>query len=197
MRRPPATSCCGRRQRWVCGSRSTWSTAPSARRRSRRSVRPCTNTPTPASRSRPRCAAHRTDLGVVHRRQAAHPAGQGRVPGADREGTAGAAGDHRPVPATSPTGRWRTCRTRRSAPTTTRASTMSRARPTGSGSVVATSSSRCSTACGATLQRRLADEGYRIRIYLPYGTQWYPYLMRRMAERPANLLLFVRSLISG
>jgi proline dehydrogenase len=47
------------------------------------------------------------------------------------------------------------------------------------------------------VQRRLADEGYRIRIYLPYGTEWYPYLMRRMAERPANLLLFLRSLISG
>jgi proline dehydrogenase len=47
------------------------------------------------------------------------------------------------------------------------------------------------------VQRRLADEGYRIRIYLPYGTRWYPYLMRRMAERPANLLLFLRSLISG
>jgi proline dehydrogenase len=47
------------------------------------------------------------------------------------------------------------------------------------------------------VQQRLADEGYRIRIYLPYGTQWYPYLMRRMAERPANLLLFLRSLISG
>jgi proline dehydrogenase len=47
------------------------------------------------------------------------------------------------------------------------------------------------------VQRQLADEGYRIRIYLPYGTQWYPYLMRRMAERPANLLLFLRSLISG
>ncbi len=47
------------------------------------------------------------------------------------------------------------------------------------------------------VQRRLADEGYRIRIYVPYGTQWYPYLMRRMAERPANLLVFLRSLISG
>ena len=47
------------------------------------------------------------------------------------------------------------------------------------------------------VQRRLADEGYRIRIYVPYGTEWYPYLMRRMAERPANLLLFLRSLISG
>jgi proline dehydrogenase len=47
------------------------------------------------------------------------------------------------------------------------------------------------------VQRTLAEEGYRIRIYLPYGTQWYPYLMRRMAERPANLLLFLRSLASG
>ena len=47
------------------------------------------------------------------------------------------------------------------------------------------------------LQRTLADEGYRIRIYVPYGTQWYPYLMRRMAERPANLAFFLRSLIGG
>ena len=47
------------------------------------------------------------------------------------------------------------------------------------------------------VQRRLAEEGYRIRIYLPYGTQWYPYLMRRMAERPANLIFFLRSLIGG
>jgi proline dehydrogenase len=47
------------------------------------------------------------------------------------------------------------------------------------------------------LQRKLADEGYRIRVYLPYGTDWYPYLMRRMAERPANLLFFLRSLVSG
>ncbi len=47
------------------------------------------------------------------------------------------------------------------------------------------------------LQRQLADEGYRIRIYVPYGTEWYPYLMRRMAERPANLIFFLRSLIGG
>lgn len=47
------------------------------------------------------------------------------------------------------------------------------------------------------VQQKLADEGYRIRVYLPYGTQWYPYLMRRMAERPANLAIFLRSLISG
>ena len=47
------------------------------------------------------------------------------------------------------------------------------------------------------VQRKLADDGYRIRIYVPYGTQWYPYLMRRMAERPANLIFFLRSLIGG
>ena len=45
------------------------------------------------------------------------------------------------------------------------------------------------------LQDRLLREGYRIRIYVPYGTEWYPYLMRRLAERPANLLFIVRSLI--
>lgn len=44
------------------------------------------------------------------------------------------------------------------------------------------------------LQDQLIREGYRVRIYLPYGTQWYPYLTRRMAEKPANLLLFLRSL---
>ena len=37
------------------------------------------------------------------------------------------------------------------------------------------------------LQEQLAREGYRIRVYVPFGTQWYPYLMRRLAERPANL----------
>ncbi len=45
------------------------------------------------------------------------------------------------------------------------------------------------------LQDRLLRDGYRIRIYVPYGTEWYPYLMRRLAERPANLLFIVRSLI--
>jgi proline dehydrogenase len=37
------------------------------------------------------------------------------------------------------------------------------------------------------LQEGLARDGYRIRVYVPFGTQWYPYLMRRLAERPANL----------
>jgi len=45
------------------------------------------------------------------------------------------------------------------------------------------------------LQDRLLREGYRVRIYVPYGTEWYPYLMRRLAERPANLLFLVRSVI--
>jgi proline dehydrogenase len=37
------------------------------------------------------------------------------------------------------------------------------------------------------LQERLVREGYRMRVYVPFGTQWYPYLMRRLAERPANI----------
>jgi proline dehydrogenase len=37
------------------------------------------------------------------------------------------------------------------------------------------------------LQERLVAEGYRMRVYVPFGTQWYPYLMRRLAERPANV----------
>jgi proline dehydrogenase len=45
-------------------------------------------------------------------------------------------------------------------------------------------------------QRRLAGKGERVRVYVPYGTEWYGYLMRRLAERPQNLSFFVRSLIS-
>lgn len=42
------------------------------------------------------------------------------------------------------------------------------------------------------LQEKLVKQGYNMRVYVPYGSQWYPYLMRRMAERPANLM-FVMS----
>ena len=42
------------------------------------------------------------------------------------------------------------------------------------------------------LQQKLVRQGYHMRVYVPYGSQWYPYLMRRMAERPANLM-FVMS----
>jgi proline dehydrogenase len=45
-------------------------------------------------------------------------------------------------------------------------------------------------------QRRLAEKGERMRVYVPYGTEWYGYLMRRLAERPQNLSFFLRSLIS-
>jgi proline dehydrogenase len=45
----------------------------------------------------------------------------------------------------------------------------------------------------ADLQRRLLAQGHRVRIYVPYGTHWYPYLMRRLAERPANLWFFLRN----
>lgn len=46
------------------------------------------------------------------------------------------------------------------------------------------------------MQRALIDEGYRLRIYLPFGTEWYPYFTRRLAERPANLVFFGRALVS-
>lgn len=45
-------------------------------------------------------------------------------------------------------------------------------------------------------QQRLAAAGETVRVYLPYGTQWYGYLMRRLAERPANVAFFLRSLVS-
>ncbi|GAB3989721.1 proline dehydrogenase family protein [Nocardioides marmoraquaticus] len=45
-------------------------------------------------------------------------------------------------------------------------------------------------------QRRLAEAGEQVRVYLPYGEQWYGYLMRRLAERPQNLAFFARALVS-
>ncbi|KAJ1684557.1 hypothetical protein LUZ63_020312 [Rhynchospora breviuscula] len=45
-------------------------------------------------------------------------------------------------------------------------------------------------------QQRLADAGETVRVYVPYGVQWYGYLMRRLAERPSNLTFFARSLIT-
>jgi proline dehydrogenase len=43
------------------------------------------------------------------------------------------------------------------------------------------------------LQRSLVAAGYRVRVYIPFGTEWYPYFMRRLAERPANLLFMARN----
>jgi proline dehydrogenase len=51
------------------------------------------------------------------------------------------------------------------------------------------------------LQEQLVREGYRMRVYVPFGTQWYPYLMRRLAERPANVAFItgnvVREMVAG
>ena len=46
------------------------------------------------------------------------------------------------------------------------------------------------------LQDELVDRGYQVRVYVPYGDQWYPYFMRRLAERPANVTFFLRALLS-
>ena len=45
------------------------------------------------------------------------------------------------------------------------------------------------------LQNKLVQHGHKVRIYVPYGTHWYPYFMRRLAERPANLFFFLRALV--
>lgn len=45
------------------------------------------------------------------------------------------------------------------------------------------------------LQAQVVAEGYRLRVYVPYGDQWYPYFMRRLAERPANLYFFLSNLV--
>ncbi|MDR5695386.1 MAG: proline dehydrogenase family protein [Armatimonadota bacterium] len=45
------------------------------------------------------------------------------------------------------------------------------------------------------LQRALAQEGYNVRVYIPFGEQWYPYFMRRLAERPANVLFLLRNVL--
>jgi len=47
------------------------------------------------------------------------------------------------------------------------------------------------------LQRRLVAQGYRLRIYVPFGKAWYPYFMRRLAERPANLAFLAGNLFRG
>jgi proline dehydrogenase len=46
------------------------------------------------------------------------------------------------------------------------------------------------------LQEQLVREGYRMRVYVPFGTQWYPYLMRRLAERPANVAFITGSVVA-
>jgi proline dehydrogenase len=45
------------------------------------------------------------------------------------------------------------------------------------------------------LQAALAADGYRVRVYIPFGREWFPYFMRRLAERPANVAFVVKSLL--
>jgi len=47
-----------------------------------------------------------------------------------------------------------------------------------------------------TEQTRLAREGYRVRVLISYGEQWFPWYMRRLAERPANVLFVAKSMLS-
>jgi proline dehydrogenase len=47
------------------------------------------------------------------------------------------------------------------------------------------------------LQRTLVAKGYGVRVYLPFGTEWYPYFMRRLAERPANVLFLLKNLFKS
>ena len=47
------------------------------------------------------------------------------------------------------------------------------------------------------LQRQLAKDGYNMRVYVPYGKHWYPYFMRRLAERPANIWFVLKNFFKG
>jgi proline dehydrogenase len=46
------------------------------------------------------------------------------------------------------------------------------------------------------LQQQVLARGYQLRLYVPYGSAWYPYFMRRLAERPANVMFIARSILS-
>ena len=46
------------------------------------------------------------------------------------------------------------------------------------------------------LQTALVNEGYRVRVYVPFGKQWYPYFMRRLGERPANVAFVLKGIFS-
>ena len=68
-------------------------------------------------------------------------------------------------------------------------------RPRGRASRATASSSRCCTACGRRSSGASPREGYDVLVATPFGPEWYPYLMRRLAERPANILFFLRNLL--
>jgi len=45
------------------------------------------------------------------------------------------------------------------------------------------------------LQQELVQNGWRMRVYIPFGSEWYPYFMRRLGERPANVLFILKNLV--
>jgi proline dehydrogenase len=45
------------------------------------------------------------------------------------------------------------------------------------------------------LQRALSSDGYRVRVYVPFGREWFPYFMRRLGERPANVAFVIRAML--
>jgi proline dehydrogenase len=47
------------------------------------------------------------------------------------------------------------------------------------------------------LRHQLVKDGYKVRVYIPFGSEWYPYFMRRLAERPANLFFFLKNFFKG
>ena len=47
--------------------------------------------------------------------------------------------------------------------------------------------------CAAICSASWCNEGYKVRVYVPFGTEWYPYFMRRLAERPANVLFLAKN----
>ena len=68
-------------------------------------------------------------------------------------------------------------------------------RRSGRTSPATASSSRCSTASGAISRSGSVRRGLQVRVYVPFGTQWYPYLMRRLAERPANIAFMMGNVL--
>ena len=74
----------------------------------------------------------------------------------------------------------------------------SAAEPAKNGKIAITTSSedaRKEYLAGRDLQEKLVRDGYRMRCYVPFGSQWYPYLMRRLAERPANVAFMTGNII--
>ena len=128
-----------------------------------------------------------------------HPPRQGRVPGAGeprlsrRRATWTQASKASPA-ACSPRMRRGRARCSTSRPTTGRSPAVCTRSSTRAAFPPPPTSSRCSTASSAAQQRSLVADGRRLRVLISYGDYWFPWYMRRLAERPANVLFVLRSL---